>query len=195
MKTEFKTLPECAKAALKELGFHGSTVSLEIVPDCVIDLHSHCCFEGNRAFTILINLGTGEYKSLTGSFGGANPYSKTIVDDTEGKKFTIPEGMMTIKGEIGGMGSFAMVYLRPDNVVPGMLSCPAIDDRTYRVLVPHRIAGIYKREALRGVTAQETASAVVAGYLAKKGRGIGLTVNGRNAIEKYEKENPGKRVF
>ena len=193
MKTEIKNLPENIKSALKSIDFHGSQLSVEVVADCVMSLKENCCFEGNRSFAIVIDMATGMNRVTYGSWGGSNFYTKTLVDDCD-TKFAMPANCAVIKGEMGGRGCFATLYLRPDNVVPGLLLAVSIDDSMYRALCPHRLIGDYKKQALAGITAEQTARAIEAGFIVKKGRGYGLTVSGRNAVEKYEKET-GKRFF
>ena len=196
LSVDTKTLPECLKSALALVSYARHDISVELVPadNAVIDLKSSSCFEGNRGYTILLNMETGEKKFFEGSWGGSNMFVKTVVDDLD-QKFTMPQGCAVIKGESGGRGHFSTIYLRSDNVVPGLLNAPAIDADTYRALRPHCLIGQYKQAAMASIPQALTDAAVAAGLLAKKGRGLGLTTAGKNAMVAYERANPGTRRY
>ena len=186
MKIETKSLPDSIKNALKQVGYGSNDISVEVVEKS--NLRNPAAFEGNRGYAILVNLETGETKVTWGSWGGSNMFVQTIVDDCE-QEFDLPHNCAVIKGESGGRGNYAHLYLHPSNTVPGLLCAPVIDKETYHALNPHRYIGIYKKEMMAAVKSEDTEKAISAGYLTKKGRGIGLTTEGKNAIEAFEKIN------
>ena len=190
-------LPEVARAALKSVGYSGSDIWFAIAADNKVSLHSNASGDGCRSFTTVIDLSTGRYETTWGSWGGSNMFVKTVVDDCQ-QLFEMNFNCMVIKGTIGGnTRSWGTVYLRSDNVIKGLLDAATISEREYVVLHAQSRVGAYKKEYLsrNHVTEEELQNLVKAGYLSKVGRGLGLTVKGKNAMAKFETENPGKRIW
>jgi len=85
--------------------------SIEVIPSTTVDVGTPA-FEGNRAYVIAVNLGTQQYETVTGDWSGG--FGTSAVD--RGGTYRIPPNGAAIVGEYGGRGSFARLYINPDNV-------------------------------------------------------------------------------
>ena len=184
-------LPDCARAALRSVGYSGKDIWFQVAGDNKVSLHANSSGDGYRSFTIVVDLSTGHHEITWGSWGGSNMFTKTIVDDCP-QLLDLNFNVMVIKGTIGGnTRSFGTVYLRSDNVIKGLLDAATITEREYIALHAQSRVGSYKKEYLARykITETELQNLVKAGYLAKVGRGFGLTVKGKNARAKYETDS------
>lgn len=109
MFVKVNELPKSLQSALSSNGYHRSDI--EVIAKETTSLNPDTAFEGNRGFTCAVNLGSGQHQSLKGSWGGANPFENTI--DHNDTQMPIEPNMAIVKGENGGRGSFARIYVAP----------------------------------------------------------------------------------
>lgn len=190
-----KDLPKVIVQALQGVGYFRPDIKLEAATEVHANTPS---FEGDRAFTIAINLGTGEKTTLLGSFGGPNPYdtrNKLDAAAMAGAKTEIPMNWAVIQGETGGRGAFARLYVRPETLRPMLPEAPKVSERELHALYCLRSIkpGPYRREEMRRrkVTEADMLKLVAKGWAKQNKAGsIQITTEGKNAIGEWRKEPP-----
>lgn len=179
-----KTLPRSIQRALENAGYRRKDIDWE-VREKVSLLGAGGA--GRQEFAIIINLSTGEYERLNGSWGGANPFNPTNRVDNDDRQHALGENCAVIKGSTGGQhGVFAHLYLSSANVIPQLEAGEKAPLRSRQILYCYKglKAGPYRQEALSRLSVQESeiADLVSKGYLKKDGRGIQITTEGKNAV-------------
>jgi hypothetical protein len=143
---------------------------------------------GVRAFTIAVNLDTGERKGAYGSWGGDNPWSNSPVD-RDHTPIPIPENGIVIKGTRGGGPTWAQIYAHP-NVVGRFLSSSdeeelsETEQQALYCFFGSIKGGEYRRDEMRrrGVSAATVDGLVEKGYLKRNRAGATtITTRGKNA--------------
>ena len=151
---------------------------------------------GYRAFTAAVNLETGQYKILWGSWGGANIFTQNQVDlDTSSRP--IPPNGAVVKGEIGGTGPvYAHILIGPANLAK-LLPAPAEaldlspeEIKALRIISEIR-GGVrsgafeYRGLGAYGPNNPHIQSLAQKGLVKVMGSGIMITLTGKNAMEQY----------
>jgi len=184
MFVETKELPECLKSALRSVDYNRTDISLEAREE--LSLSSSPAFEGSRGFTVIVDLAAGHFRAEYGSWGGANMFEKKAVDNDE-STYPMKPGIAVIKGESGGRGCFAHLYLHPDNIIKFLPAITTLTQKQKDVLyVYDSLKSSYRKEELerKGATVSDVEECVRFGYLEKKGNGIRITTKGKNALIK-----------
>lgn len=179
---ETKELPATIRSVLRAHGFNRDSIAVEVREKFS---GSGASFEGNRSFLAMVNIMTGEQKSFKGSWGGFNLFENKAADAPVDHE--IPAGFVGIRGENGGRGCFATLYVNPQNAA-GML--PGDVDLTGR---EKAILGIFKglkssarKECLAAgkVTKDEIQKLADGGFLKIARNGATkITTAGRNAAK------------
>lgn len=144
----FKELPDGIQKGLKQIGYRRPDV--EVIPSTTYTIGGGSPFEGNRSHTVAVNLATGQTKVETGNWGGRNPFEHKQVDwDEETRQ--LPPNSAVIKGESGGRGAFARVYIHPSNLAALLPSgdeeeLPEIELKALNAIVGLK-GGPYRSEA------------------------------------------------
>lgn len=186
MSNEFvlpvKELPESLRSALASVGYGRPDIKIIVSEREQI---ASAYGDGYRAFAIGVNVSTGERKQHTGSWGGANPFSSTVVDAQP--SIDLPPGMALIMGqEGGGRPVYATITVGPGTLNPALL--PATSDVTERersiLAIFGGIKGGHREGYLRRfkVEPAEIASLIARGYLTRNKAGaMSITTKGKNA--------------
>jgi hypothetical protein len=186
MHVSVKELPETIKSLLNDVGYHKADIKVEFVES--LELSEPAFGDGYRGFSSIVNIATGQRQIAHGSWGGANPFENHAVDH-DNKKYAIPEGVAVVKGQ-SGYKTFATLYMNPKNIAPGLLpEKNSIDAAQYQVLKVFRsIKPSYRKEYLVGK--ESGVEGLIGQKLLKRdGRGVSITLEGKNAAGGFEKEN------
>jgi hypothetical protein len=142
---------------------------------------------GKRCFAIIVNMGTGELKTLWGSWGGPNMFNRDNAVDLDGRSHAIPPNGAVIRGHIGGTVD-AEVYVRPDALAPMLPAIPTATDEELAALYCYSAikSGPYRQDELRrrNVTQATVDACVSKGWLKRASNGAtSITTEGRNVRE------------
>jgi hypothetical protein len=108
-----RELPETIKQVLKSLEYGAKDIAVEISDT----FHVFCSAnDGQRAFTIVANIATGEFVKSQGSWGGENAFVTTQVD-TDDRIRPLLEGFAVIQGTTGYPRTLATIIINHANVV------------------------------------------------------------------------------
>jgi hypothetical protein len=181
---DIKDLPPQIQRAIKSVY---RKPSIEVIPATEYST-SGAGFEGNRAIAVGINLSTGKTETLTGSWGGRNPFENKPVDRPQKNK--LPPNMAVLLGESGGRGTFMRLYVHPSNFDSLALAgeTVSLSDKEQKAL--NMIAGLnsrgrkdeFPREGMGeyGPTNQYVKSLAEKGLVKIQGRAVKITTKGRN---------------
>jgi hypothetical protein len=186
MYVETKQLIPALRDALESVGYGAKDVRLEAAEK--VDSYSEGG-TGSRGFLIAINLDTGERKRMTGSWGGGNMFTSSLVD-TGSESVPLPPNGAVIKGTTGYPRTFATIYAHPSAI--GQFLPAGANDRDE--LTPEELqalycfdcikGGEYRREELRrrDVSDSTVEGLVSRGYLKRNKAGAtSITTAGKNA--------------
>ena len=143
--------------------------------------------KGARGFVMLVNIESGEVKGFTGSWGGSNMFTQTIVDDNQ-EVIPMPVNGVVIKGQMGYPRTFATLYVHP-RMMPKYLPSgneEVLSDEEQNALYCFAAikGGEYRRMemARRDVSTATVDSLVERGYLKRNRAGATqITTRGKNA--------------
>lgn len=111
--SKVKDLPETIQAALRSIGYHRQDITIEGRQDIDPGVVGGA---GRKGFCMIVNMTTGEKKTLFGSWGGSNMFNSGNQVDNDRKSYDIPPNFCVIKGSIGDK-TYASMYIRPSNMV------------------------------------------------------------------------------
>ena len=104
-----KSLPRWIVAALRSVKYNKRDI--EVIPASKVSVVSSAG-DGSRSYVMALNLATEKFDTSLGGWGGGMGTSP--VD--RGGSMAIPSNGAMIVGEYGGGGSYARLYVRPDNM-------------------------------------------------------------------------------
>lgn len=184
MHVETKQLAPAIRRALESVSYGARDI--EVVAADSVSGHSEGG-QGQRGFVLILNLDTGRFQTVNGSWGGANPWDRRAVDLTD-ERIALPENGCVIKGQVGYPRTFATVYAAPNSVgrfLPSGEEEVLSDAEQQAIYCFAAIkGGEYRREELqrRGVSGETVDSLVERGYLKRNKAGATMiTVKGKNA--------------
>jgi hypothetical protein len=90
--------------------------------------------DGMRAFVVIVDLASGQCKSMQGSWGGPNMFNPQNQVDLDRADYPIPEGVAVVKGTTGYPRTFATLYLAPQNVAKLLPAPVELDARDQWIL-------------------------------------------------------------
>jgi len=187
MYVAVKTLAPALRSALAAVGFKRADISVEARETVTLDYPAD---DGARGFATLVDLETGRHETMIGSWGGANMFSPRNRVDLDRTARPLPPGTVLVKGQNGGRGCFAHLYVHPD-LLPKLLPAPVELTQGERDGLYCHISlksGEYRREELRRrrVTQADLDSLVARGFLKRNAAGsTQVTVEGKNACGNY----------
>jgi hypothetical protein len=187
MYVSVKELAEGIQRALKNVGYGAQDI--QVVPAETVSPNSEAS-KGSRGFTTLVNVATGQSKAFTGSWGGGNMFTQTVVDDSR-ESLPMPESGVVIKGSMGYPRTFATIYVHPammGKFLPSGNEETTTDDeqRCLYCFVCIK-GGEYRRDEMRrkNVSAATVDSLVERGYLKRNKAGsVQVTTAGKNAYDR-----------
>jgi hypothetical protein len=109
MHVEVKELSPALRDALASVRYGAADV--EIIPAESVEV-AVAGGDGMRGYVIGLNLATGERNGLSGSWGGANPFTANPIDSSP-ERLAIPPNGCVIKGTTGYPRTFAWIYAHP----------------------------------------------------------------------------------
>ena len=183
MYTLVKDLPETIQTALESINFHKKDINIEIKEKvCVQSMGGN----GYRNFSVIVDIVSGECKTLKGSWGGANPWNNNNRIDLDDQQYTIPENICVILGREGGSCPvMASITMSPKNIVPGLLpEKSSLTKEEINILEIFKgIKASYRKEYLIGKN-ELVNKLVDGGYLKKNANGATqITTLGKNQIK------------
>lgn len=143
---------------------------------------------GQRGFVIILNVDTGKYQRVMGSWGGASPFSNSPVDGTD-ERIDIPTNGVVIIGSMGHPRTFARIYANPaamGNLLPSGEQSEELTNAEQQAIYCFAAikGGEYRRDEMRrrGVNSATVDSLVERGYLKRNKAGATqITTKGKNA--------------
>ncbi len=182
MYLEVKDLSPALRAALKAVGY--GCADVRVLGAEQVDTYS----EGNagsRGFVVLVNLDTGARKGILGSWGGANMFTRTLVDEGS-QSHPLPENGAIVKGTIGYPRTFATIYMHPSSLRLLESGGDELSDAEQQAIYCFAAikGGEYRRGEMRrrGVSTDTVDSLVERGYLKRNRAGATqITTKGKNA--------------
>ncbi len=186
MSTEYvtvKDLPPSVQDALRSVGYGRKDIG--VIASTSVELGGSAG-DGSRAFTTLVNLTSGQYRTEMGSWGGPNMFTSNAVDSDKGR-YALPADGVAIKGSKGGgQPVFAQLYV-PASMVAKILPAAPEDltetDKNVLGCFMRLKSGQYRQDALKrhGGTADVVDSLVGRGYLSRNRAGAtAITTAGKN---------------
>lgn len=183
MYCELKELPESLQSALASAGIHRTTVRVEASEAYCQQTPSG---DGQRGFTMVVNLATGAREAIVGSWGGANMFNRDNPADLDGAERPMREGFAVIQG-VTGYKPGASIYLHPANFAPMLPAKAEMTDRLrmlVTVFASLNSAGrkhYFERHADQKPTEAELTALVSLGMITRNRSGaITVTAQGRN---------------
>lgn len=185
MYVEVKQLGSALRAALDSVNYGATDVSVE--PAESIEPHVSGG-SGQRGFVIVVNVETGEFHGLRGSWGGSNIGNPTNPVDLSSDKIDIPPNGAVIKGTTGHPRTFAWVFAHPEafgKYLPSGVEEGLTEVEQQALYCFGAIkGGEYRRDEMRrrGVTVEVVDVLVARGYLKRNRSGATqITTKGKNA--------------
>ena len=181
-------LPPIVLAAIRDAGcpVRGS------IPVYVSDTASMCAVSGDgcRGFATLIDLDSGDTRTVQGSWGGGNPFARGEHDsvDHDTTERALPSSGVVVKGYIGGSkGGSCSVHIHPTRAAKLLPAKGSVSDREGMLLAVY--AGLnsrgrkehFERHPSAVPSQAELAALAERGFikLAKNGA-VTITPEGRN---------------
>lgn len=181
MYVEVKALPPDVQRALSSVGYGRKDIQI----DAAERAYPSQGGAGERGFMVVLNLATGESRTAYGSYGGANPFERTVDDLDE---VTLQPGMMVITGTTGGNHPvFAKIKAHPSNMAAMLPAAPGLSERELTVLYAFRAlkGGEPRQQHFRDYRVKQgEIDALAAKGLIKvnKAGAAQITTEGRNAF-------------
>ena len=182
MYIEVKDLPPVIESALKSVGYGRRDIEVK-AGEFAYPMQGDA---GRRGFMTLVDLNTGGFMTARGSYGGSNPFEKTV-DDMQPAK--LHAGMVAITGLMGGSRPvFAKIIVNPDNLARLLPSAGApLSERELIVLYAFRAlkGGEPRQQHFRDYRVKQgEIDALAAKGLIKvnKAGAAQITTEGRNAF-------------
>jgi hypothetical protein len=186
MYIDVRECPPHVRAALEAIGYGARDI--ELVAAESFSPYSEAG-KGSRGVCVIVNLATGEREQLRGSWGGSNPFARTLVDDSQ-ELVPMPANAAVIKGQTGYPRTFARILVHPD-ALPRLLPAAeqdrdALTDAEQQAIYCFAAikGGAYRRDELarRNVSAATVDDLVARGYLKRARNGAtSITTRGKNA--------------
>lgn len=188
-----KDLPAAVQKALKSVGYGRRDIAVEAGETFSAAQGGG---QGKKAFSTLVNLSNGDFKTTEGSWGGANIANPTNQTDLDTRVRPLPEGFAVIQGSYGGQDpTYATVRVHPKTMAtitgPALPAGP-VNLSPKAMIALNAIGGLissgrvneFDREGLGryGVDNPYVKELLAAGLVATNAKGaITITLAGKNA--------------
>lgn len=189
MHVSVKSLPAHIQYILVTASKYGKS-DIEVIHTDSVHLGDSGAGKGRRAFTILINLETGEYKKFNGSWGGVNMFNPDNPVDTDNEVYPLIPGALVIKGSVGYPMTYATIYAHKESSLLPLDTGVEVPKNLLNALFCYgRIkGGQYRKDEMRrhNVTEDDVLMCVAKGWIKVNRAGSGqITTEGKNALGKY----------
>ncbi len=183
-----KDLPLSVRDALRAVSY--GKADIEVRTETTVTM-SDAGQSGRRAFVTLINLTSGQTRTVHGSWGGQNMFNTANAVDNDTNAYPIPDNGAILRGSTGGGGTWATLHI-PASMRAGILPAApeSITKEERDALYCHKSikAGAYRRDEMtrRRVTPETVDALVTRGYLKRNAAGsVTITTAGKNAVGDY----------
>jgi hypothetical protein len=174
-----KDLPDSLIRALESVSYKRKDIHVTVKDTESISVSGG---SGYRGFCVIVDLSTGQRETLIGSWGGANMFSPENRVDMDTQSRVLGNNVVVIKGSTGGdRPVYATITIGHKNVVP-MLPIVELALKDRQILYCFSLKAGYRKQELESIHAEESEieSLITRGYLKKDGRGIIVTIAGKN---------------
>lgn len=171
-----KDLDPALKNALKRVNYGGRDITVKATD--TFSPRRLSSGDGQRSFTMAVNLATGESQLEVGDWGGANIFTQKQVD-LDDREQPLPPGFAIIQGSMGHH-NFASILINPANMIKLLPSTDEVTDRQKRILYEFRaLKSSYRRKW----PSQEIDELIAKGLLKRNSAGaVSITTAGKNAV-------------
>lgn len=181
MYVQIDQLPVALRNALKSVGYGKADVSVTTAETVTAQSYGA---SGCRDFLCIVNLATGEFKTVYGSWGGPNAYTSNIID-SDATAHALDANICAIQGREGGSQPVsATVKIHPSNVAALLPQAPEVSETERAVLRTFGYTSAYRKEALRSIKNSQAAieSLIEKGMIKRNKAGaLSITTSGKNA--------------
>lgn len=122
---ETKTLPDSLQRALRAIGYGRADIGVRPTESYTQWAPSG---QGQRAFTMAVNLATGDRTVAQGSWGGPNMFNPSNAVDLDSELRPLPPGFAIVQGTQGYKPS-ATVMIHPSNAAPLLPATAELSER------------------------------------------------------------------
>lgn len=180
-----RDLPPVLQSVLKEIGYNKRDIS--IVPRTSYSVQS-LANDGEKAFTAMVNLRTGEYRVVWGSWGGEG-FGNAVDRDRTSRP--IPDDGAVIQGSKGYHGVWAQIYLNPQNLsamLPAPTDLTPVEKKALRIVKDYNSRGRREEFDYQGLGGYGASNPLIQSLLAKglvkvtASGAVSLTLEGKNAL-------------
>ena len=183
MHTPITDLSPAIREALKSVDYHAADISVEAGETAAPSWGDR----GSRGFVVIINLTTGERRSVVGAWGGPNMFTSSPVDGRD--VVELPPNGAAIVGTMGHPRTFARIIAHPQafgNLLPSAEDAEELTHEEQQAIYCFAAikGGEYRRDELRRrkVSPATVDSLVERGYLKRNRAGATqITTQGKNA--------------
>lgn len=186
MHIAVKTLPDTIKTALKSVQYGKVDIAVQVV-DAVSPYSEGS--QGRKGFVLILDIQSGDAQKTEGDWGGAGlGYRQVDLDD---RNYNIQPGFAVVKGTEGYGGTFATLYVHPNNFAKFLPETASITDREKNIL--KQFSGLtsagrkyeWDNYPESRPSDDELSSLVERGLLSRNRTGATkITTDGKNAISK-----------
>ena len=146
MYVNIKELPLCVQVELSNQQYCKKDIEVSTATELDLSIAGG---HGVRGFVVIINLVTGESSISQGSWGGSNLFCPTNAVDNDTGLHVLPVNGAVIKGTSGYGGTFATVYINPDNLAKLLPSEDTVTPRQAKILSIYKgYKAAYRKEQL-----------------------------------------------
>lgn len=187
MYVDVKELSPVVRQALESVRYGGRDIEVIVADTVELRCEGN---KGQRGFALLLNLDTGERKSMQGSWGGSNMFVQSVVDDSTSNA-PLPDNGAVVRGTTGYPRTFATVYMNRTGLgrfLPSGQDEGTSDTEQQALYCFYGIkGGEYRRDELRrrNVSADTVEGLIARGYLKRNKAGAtAITTAGKNAADR-----------
>lgn len=186
-----RELPDSLQSALRSVGYGRKDIEVKTGTSYSVQ---GIAGDGERAFTVAVNLDTGQFQTEMGSWGGANMFTRNHVDSDKASR-PLPVNGVVIKGHSGGgRPVYAYIVANPaamTKLLPETTEQELTKEEIKALNIIAGIKGGYRaryfddhRLGTYGTTNPHLVSLAAKGLVKITGVGVAVTTEGRNVREK-----------
>jgi len=136
--SKVKDLPETIQSALISLGYNRSDIKIEAAESVSPSVGGG---DGLRGFCCMVNIVTGETKTMIGSWGGSNAFTQSAINpvDSDYTNYKIPDNIAVIKGNEGGSHPvYATITVSTANIIKALPGVVELSPRDKWILYGYK---------------------------------------------------------
>ena len=181
-----KELPNSIQFMLKNIGYNRHDINVNIQQKVSPFYSGQDGYRGVFS-TVKISDSIEEFPITKGSFGGANMFTSNAVDSLD-EALTIPENLCAFKGREGGISpTLGELYILLSNTSLMLPKQSTLSEFERKVLACYKgLTSAGRKEAFSRLKKSELENAqdslLSLGFIIKKGNGVSITTEGKNAL-------------